>query len=175
MFSIRTAIVTLALVCATHSSARAETLEFSGPRGAIISGTVTARDSTGSAGLWSISVEGADKKQVVLGFAADQIDRDAADAEIPLLVVVQSRTATAHARVIVRRGERIVSTTEIVIHRTRDLADLNADGNINAADLTLMLAAWGRCGRDHECIADLDGDGWVDGRDLSALVAAWQP
>ena len=46
--------------------------------------------------------------------------------------------------------------------------DLNADGFVDAADLAILLAAWGTPGP-----GDLDGDGIVGATDLSALLAAW--
>lgn len=48
--------------------------------------------------------------------------------------------------------------------------DLNGDGVVNAADLGLLVAAWGPC---KGCAADLNGDGVVNAADLGLLVAAW--
>ena len=50
--------------------------------------------------------------------------------------------------------------------------DLSGDGEIAAADLASLLAAWGPC---PGCPADLDGSGAVDAADLAALLAAWGP
>ena len=47
--------------------------------------------------------------------------------------------------------------------------DLNADGAVNGADLTILAAAWGTA----DPIADLDGSGTVDGADLSILLSNW--
>jgi len=47
-------------------------------------------------------------------------------------------------------------------------ADLDDDGSVGAADLSLLLASWGAGGS-----ADLDGDGSVGAADLSLLLAAW--
>jgi hypothetical protein len=47
-------------------------------------------------------------------------------------------------------------------------ADLNGDGMIDAADLSLLLSNWGGSG-----VGDIDGDGSVGAADLSALLAAW--
>jgi hypothetical protein len=47
-------------------------------------------------------------------------------------------------------------------------ADLNGDGAIDAADLSLLLSNWGASG-----VGDIDGDGTVGAADLSALLAAW--
>ena len=50
------------------------------------------------------------------------------------------------------------------------IGDIDGDGRVNASDLGLLLAAWGRC---PECRADLDGDDLVGGGDLGGLIAAW--
>lgn len=47
--------------------------------------------------------------------------------------------------------------------------DLDGNGTINGADLTLLLAAWGI--PDHP--ADLDGNGVVDGPDLTIILGGW--
>lgn len=49
-------------------------------------------------------------------------------------------------------------------------ADLNFDGEVNGADLGLLLAEWELRG-----CADFDGTGKVDGADLGILLAAWGP
>lgn len=49
------------------------------------------------------------------------------------------------------------------------LGDLDANGAVDAADLGMLLAAWGT----NETIADLDNDGVVGTSDLAALFAAW--
>lgn len=163
-----------ALAAATPSSGAAEILEVSGSGGSIISGTIIARDHTGSTEPWSISVEGPHGNQIVLGLGSEEIDPIEIEVEIPLLVLVPALAEREfRATLVVRRGDEIIATTEILIHRTRDRADLNADDRIDSADLTIVLAAWGRCARDADCPADLDDDGWVDGRDISVLVAAW--
>ena len=48
-------------------------------------------------------------------------------------------------------------------------ADLNTDGLVNGADLSILLAAWGT----NDPVADLSEDGTVGGPDLSILLAAW--
>jgi chitin-binding protein len=47
-------------------------------------------------------------------------------------------------------------------------ADLDGDGDVDAADLGILLANWGRASN-----ADLDGSGVVDAPDLTQLVGAW--
>ena len=47
-------------------------------------------------------------------------------------------------------------------------ADLNDDGNVDAADLAALLSAWGGTGA-----GDIDGDGTVGASDLAAMLNAW--
>jgi hypothetical protein len=47
--------------------------------------------------------------------------------------------------------------------------DLNHDGYINAADLTILLSYWGSA----EPLADLDANGIVDAPDLAILLSRW--
>lgn len=51
--------------------------------------------------------------------------------------------------------------------------DLDGDGAVNAADLGIMLGAWGGPGGAGS--PDLDGDGIVGGADLATLLGAWGP
>ena len=48
------------------------------------------------------------------------------------------------------------------------LGDLNDDGTVDAADLAILLGAWGTSGP-----GDLDGSGGVDAADLALLLGAW--
>lgn len=52
------------------------------------------------------------------------------------------------------------------------LGELSGDGVIDAADLAILLGAWGAC---DGCLADLDHDGFVGGPDLAILLGAWGP
>lgn len=47
-------------------------------------------------------------------------------------------------------------------------ADLNGDGAVNAADLTILLGAWGSPG-----LTDLDCSGSTDAGDIAILLGAW--
>ncbi len=49
--------------------------------------------------------------------------------------------------------------------------DLDGDGTVDGADLTLVLADWGCSGSD--CIGDFDGSGVVNGADLTIFLSAW--
>lgn len=58
--------------------------------------------------------------------------------------------------------------------QTRALADLNADGFVNGADLLILLGLWGPCpDPPAECLADLDFDGEVGSSDLIILLGSW--
>lgn len=49
--------------------------------------------------------------------------------------------------------------------------DLNGDGSVNGADITIIFSYWGECPSD--CPADINGDGSVDGADLTILLSHW--
>jgi hypothetical protein len=49
------------------------------------------------------------------------------------------------------------------------IGDLNGDGIVDGADLTMLLGAWGT----DDPVADLNGDGLVDGADLTLMLGAW--
>jgi len=54
--------------------------------------------------------------------------------------------------------------------------DINDDGMVNAADLTLLIKAWGDCpGQPDFCSADFDLDSKVAVPDLLTLLWAWGP
>ena len=46
--------------------------------------------------------------------------------------------------------------------------DFNGDGQVNGADLGMLLGAWGR-----SCVADINGDGAVNAADQALLLGAW--
>jgi hypothetical protein len=48
--------------------------------------------------------------------------------------------------------------------------EVTGDGVVDAADLAVLLGAWGPCSG---CDADFDGDGAVGGTDLAVLLGAW--
>ena len=51
--------------------------------------------------------------------------------------------------------------------------DLDGNGVVNAADLGLLLSAWGACMPAENCPADFNLDGDVNAADLGMLLAAW--
>ncbi len=52
------------------------------------------------------------------------------------------------------------------------VADLDGDGDVDAADLAQLLGNWGPC---KGCPADFDGDGAVNAFDLAQLLGNWGP
>jgi predicted outer membrane repeat protein len=50
-----------------------------------------------------------------------------------------------------------------------DPADLNGDGFINAADLSLLLSMWGSAGP----VGDINGDGAINAADLALMLSVW--
>jgi len=48
--------------------------------------------------------------------------------------------------------------------------DLTEDGEVNGADLAILLGEWGTC---ENCISDINEDGQVNGADLSLVLSAW--
>jgi hypothetical protein len=52
-------------------------------------------------------------------------------------------------------------------------SDLNDDGLVDGADLTMLLGEWGLC--QEECPGDINGDGIVDGTDLTIVLGDWGP
>ncbi len=59
-------------------------------------------------------------------------------------------------------------TTQLLRLVPEPAADLDGDGRVNAADLAILLGAWGTDGA-----GDLDGDGAVGAADLALLLGAW--
>jgi len=49
--------------------------------------------------------------------------------------------------------------------------DINDDGVVDAADLAVLLGAWGPCANC--CPSDLDQDGQIGATDLALLLGAW--
>ena len=49
--------------------------------------------------------------------------------------------------------------------------DLDGDGMIDGADLTILLGLWG----SGDPVGDIDGNGLVDGNDLAILLGQWSP
>jgi hypothetical protein len=82
---------------------------------------------------------------------------------------------TTYYVVVGAYGEGISGSGTLTVAQTGSCpvncpADLNGDGSVGSADLTILLAAWGTPGP-----GDLNGDGSVGSADLTILLAAWGP
>ena len=53
-----------------------------------------------------------------------------------------------------------------------EIGDLNQDGIVDGADLTMLLGSWGQCAKQY-CVADINQDGVIDGTDLTLLLGSW--
>ncbi len=65
-------------------------------------------------------------------------------------------------------GKRAIIRAKALYRGLWQAPDINADGQVDGADLGLLLANWGGSGT-----GDLNGDGIVDGADLGLLLADW--
>ncbi len=52
-------------------------------------------------------------------------------------------------------------------------ADLDLNGAVDGADLSILVSSWGACSDLLNCPADVDGSGVVDATDLALLLGAW--
>ena len=50
-------------------------------------------------------------------------------------------------------------------------ADINDDGVVNGADISVLLGYWGQSGKN--VVGDITGDGIVNGADLAQLLGSW--
>ena len=96
--------------------------------------------------------------------------------DIPVnMLPVKALASSNYATIVATReetAEQSVRMFEFDVESTLP-GDINNDGQVNGADLGLMLAAWGPCVDPSNCPADLNGDGTVDGADLGTLLASW--
>ncbi len=73
----------------------------------------------------------------------------------------------------------VVSPTSVTLVITGEVTsqgDLNLDGAVNAADLAILLGAWGSnaCAGSACCAPDLTNDGVIDASDIAVLLGQWQ-
>jgi hypothetical protein len=62
----------------------------------------------------------------------------------------------------------VAMDTATITLSTGSPADLNGDGAVNAADLSILLSNWGTSG-----LGDINADGIVNAADLSILLSSW--
>ncbi len=64
------------------------------------------------------------------------------------------------------RAEAVIIEYEGVVNEC--IEDLDGDGVVGGADLTLLLSSWNTQGT-----GDINGDGNTDGADLTLLLSKW--
>jgi hypothetical protein len=77
---------------------------------------------------------------------------------------------TGTYQVVVFGAESATGTYGIAVVPPR-FGDLDSDCHVTAADLAILLGAWGPC--DATCAADLNADGTVDAADLATMLGEW--
>jgi hypothetical protein len=77
---------------------------------------------------------------------------------------------TGTYEIIVFGVESSTGTYGIAVQPSR-VADFDGDCHVTAADLAILLGAWGTCG--DPCPADLNADGVIDAADLATLLGEW--
>ncbi|MEE2896706.1 MAG: dockerin type I repeat-containing protein [Planctomycetota bacterium] len=134
---------------------------FNANIGGAISETISGDFNDVAAQTFGCRVDAAKGIVFIDNFAIDQIVYDIDPASLP--------TGVNSVRIIADVNLGGVSMTGAYVPDSV-FGDLNGDGQVNAADLGLLVAAWGPC---KGCAADLNGDGQVNAADLGLLVAAW--
>lgn len=147
----------------------------SGTGGSPVANTVTVTNTGTVPTAFMLSVEPG--TGVAVAFATPQTETLApgAWAAVPFIATVPSAgpvTRSVQVRAT-RSVDGVMAAASLAVTRIAPAADLNGDAAVNATDLTILLAAWGRCPGGAPCTADLDGNGTVNGQDLAILVAAW--
>ncbi|MEI7658709.1 MAG: GC-type dockerin domain-anchored protein [Phycisphaerae bacterium] len=67
------------------------------------------------------------------------------------------------------RGAIALVNTGVALELRHNIADYNADGGVDGADLELFLVEWER----GEMTTDVNGDGGVDGLDIESFLTLW--
>jgi hypothetical protein len=113
------------------------------------------------------SLLGAGYEDVVAAYggAAGGTGIDLADAGLATASFIRIRVAADAATV--------PEVDAVVAVRPRRMGDIDDDGDVDGADLGLMLGAWGSAAAG--TAADLDADGDVDGADLGLMLGGWGP
>ena len=70
---------------------------------------------------------------------------------------------------VIEAGIDGISVTLVTCNDSSDPSDVNGDGCINGADLTVVLGDWGNTSGP----ADINNDGTVNGADISFILGSW--
>lgn len=113
------------------------------------------------------SLLGAPYEEVVAAYdgAAGGTGIDLAEVGLASVTYVRVRTALDAASV--------PEVDAVVAVRPMRVGDVDGDGDVDGADLGLLLGAWGPAAPG--AAADLDRDGTVGGADLGLLLGGWGP
>lgn len=97
------------------------------------------------------------------------------DLQVPILQssVLRGMSMSGNLDVFWKDGDtsEIVAEEDLYVECPAEcIADLDGDGQVNAADLAQLLVSWGPC---PGCPADLNSDDAVNAADLAMLLGAW--
>ena len=67
----------------------------------------------------------------------------------------------------------VIDDVRVSPYEPECVADINDDGTVNGADISVLLGYWGQSGKN--VVGDITGDGIVNGADLAQLLGSWGP
>lgn len=88
----------------------------------------------------------------------------------PELDDVRAQIESTTLRDVIQRNTDITNLQPNVFI-VPDPGDLNGDGAVGGADLSIVLGAWGPC--PSPCPQDVNGDGVINSTDLAIILGAW--
>ena len=145
------------------------------PAGTPVANSVSVTNAGSLPSAFALSSDPA--SGVAVAFAATTTDPVAPGQMVSVPFIVTVPASGPAVRTVQIRAQRLTdgvcAAADIAVTRSSPAADLTGDGVVNAQDLTILLASWGRCASGAPCAADLDGNGTVNGQDLANLVASW--
>jgi hypothetical protein len=153
-------------VWATH----AQVQELLAELGAGVSECSTSADATGDVFGWFVSTTNADLTSGVDGWTSTIATGSGVKGFVHAPWVRFDQDALVGSTCANHISLRSWSSTErgVWLFLPPCIADLNADGSIGPADLSVLLGSWGTSGA-----ADLDGNGVVAAQDLAIVLASW--
>ena len=147
----------------------------SAPAGTPVASSVSIANLGPAPAAFALSADPA--AGVAVAFAATTTEPIAPGQSVSVPFIVTVPASGPAVRAVQIRAQRIIdgvlAAADMAVTRSAPAADLTGDGVVNAQDLTILLASWGRCASGAPCAADLDGNGTVNGQDLANLVASW--
>ena len=113
-----------------------------------------------------------ERNQIVLDMHLEALGSECESLQIELAPGRYVIWCDATARIDDPNGrmERSSRTEIDLVFNPLTPGDFNGDGQINGADLGILIAKWGTC---DDCPEDLNHDGQVDGADLGLFIAYW--